>query len=160
MDGILTAHSGFPVNVYIPFDNANTGGGTLGSTERPSLVGNFYPSGFHQSLSQWFDTSAVGVIPYTYGNLGRNTLRQGSFTNTDFSIVKKTRVTESQYFELRGEFFNLFNHPNFGSPDGNYSNPHSARSCQPITRASSKSASSTSFEPRGHGRDGVNRIAL
>jgi hypothetical protein len=123
MDGILTAHTGFPVNISVPFDNANTGGGTLGSQERPSLVGALYPSGFHQTLSEWFNTSAVSAIPYTYGSLGRNALRQGNFTNIDFSLAKKTRVTESQYFELRGEFFNLFNHPNFGPPDGNISSP-------------------------------------
>lgn len=121
IDGILSLHSGFPVNLYVPFDNANTGSGTLGSTERPSLVGQLYPSGFKKTLAQWFNTSAVSVIPYTYGNLGRNVLRQDSFKNIDLSFSKQTRITESQHIELRGEFFNLFNHPNFGPPDNNFS---------------------------------------
>lgn len=121
IDGILTLHSGFPFNLYVPYDNANTGSGTLGSTERPSLVGQLFPSGFHQSISEWFNTSAVSVIPYTYGNLGRNVLRQDSVKNLDFSIVKQFSVTEHQNLEFRGEFFNLFNHPNFSAPDGNYS---------------------------------------
>lgn len=123
MDGILSLHSGFPFNIYIPFDNANTGGGTLGSQERPSLVGQLFPAGFQQSVSQWFNTSALTVVPYTYGNLGRNVMRQDSFKNVDFSIAKETYVTERQRIELRGEFFNLFNHPNFNAPDGNYSDP-------------------------------------
>jgi hypothetical protein len=121
IDGILSLHSGFPVNLYLPFDNANTGGGQLGSTERPSLVGELYPSGFHKSLAEWFNTAALAAVPYTYGNLGRNVLRQDSFKNVDFSASKQIRVTESQHLEFRAEFFNLFNHPNFGPPDANFS---------------------------------------
>jgi hypothetical protein len=123
IDGILTLHSGFPFNLYVPYDNANTGGSTLGSTERPSLIGQLNPSGFQRSLSEWFNTSAVTVIPYTYGNLGRNVLRQDSVKNLDFSVAKDFLVTEHQRLEFRAEFFNLFNHPNFGAPDGNYSDP-------------------------------------
>lgn len=121
IDGILSLHSGFPFNLYVPFDNANTGGGTLGSEERPSLIGQLYPSGFQKSLSKWFNTSAVTVIPFTYGNIGRNVLRQDSVKNVDFSIAKEFRVSEHQHIEFRGEFFNLFNHPNFAAPDGNFS---------------------------------------
>lgn len=123
IDGILSLHTGFPFNLYVPYDNANTGSGTLGSTERPSLVGQLHPSGFKPSLSAWFNTSAVAAIPYTYGNLGRNVLRQDGLKNIDFSISKETRIRENQRIEFRSEFFNLFNHPNFGPPDGNISDP-------------------------------------
>ena len=121
IDGILSLHTGFPFNLYVPYDNANTGSGTLGSTERPSLVGQLSPSGFEQSLSEWFNTAAVAAIPYTYGNLGRNVLRQDGLKNIDFSISKETRILENQRIEFRAESFNLFNHPNFGPPDGNIS---------------------------------------
>jgi hypothetical protein len=121
VDGILSLHSGFPFNLYVPYDNANTGSGTLGSQERPSLVGQLYPSGFQQSITQWFNTSAIAAIPYTYGNLGRNAVRQDAFSNIDFSIAKETRVRENQHIDFRAEFFNLFNHPNFGAADGNIS---------------------------------------
>jgi hypothetical protein len=123
MNGILTLHSGFPVNLYIPYDNANTGSGINGSTERPSLSGDLYPSGFKKSLGEWFNTSALTVIPLTYGNLGRNVLRGDGVQNVDFSLSKQIPITEKQRFELRGEVFDLFNHPNFGAPVGNYSDP-------------------------------------
>jgi hypothetical protein len=123
IDGILSLHTGFPFNLYVPYDNANTGSGTLGSEERPSLVGQLYPSGFQSSLSEWFNTSAVAAIPYTYGNLGRNVLRQNGLKNVDFSISKDLVIRETQRIEFRTEFFNLFNHPNFGPPDGNISDP-------------------------------------
>ena len=60
------------------------------------------------------------------GTLGRNTERTPGIENFDFNILKRTRISESTYIEFRTEFFNLFNHPQFGigsvspfSPPGN-----------------------------------------
>ena len=33
--------------------------------------------------------------------------------------MKKTKVTETTYFEIRAEFFNLFNRGRFGVPNAN-----------------------------------------
>jgi hypothetical protein len=38
------------------------------------------------------------------------------FSNTDFSIIKDTRLTERVRTQFRAEFFDLFNHANFGQP--------------------------------------------
>jgi hypothetical protein len=38
------------------------------------------------------------------------------FEELDFSLFKNFRTTERTHLEFRGEFFNLFNHPNFGDP--------------------------------------------
>ena len=56
----------------------------------------------------------------TYGSL-----RATPFLTEDLSIMKKTRVTETTYFEIRFEFFNLFNRGRYGLPnlnldDGNF----------------------------------------
>jgi len=45
----------------------------------------------------------------TYGGL-----RAQPFFTEDFSLMKKTKVTETTYFEIRAEFFNLFNRGRFG----------------------------------------------
>lgn len=119
--GILTLHSGFPFNIMVPFDNANTGSGTVGSVERPSLVGSLFPAGFQQSVQHWFNTSAVAAIPFTYGNLGRNVVRQDGVQNLDFGLFKYTKLTEHKSLEFRSEFFNLFNTPFFAPPDNNIS---------------------------------------
>jgi hypothetical protein len=37
----------------------------------------------------------------------------------DFSITKNTRLTERLNLQLRAEFFNIFNHPNFALPAHN-----------------------------------------
>lgn len=36
--------------------------------------------------------------------------------NTDFSITKDTKITERFDLQFRSEFFDVFNHPNFGDP--------------------------------------------
>jgi len=51
--------------------------------------------------------------PGTFGTMGRNTFRDFGFRNVDFSAVKNFRFGERVRMQIRGEFFNLFNHPNF-----------------------------------------------
>jgi len=48
-----------------------------------------------------------------YANGGRNTLRLIGINNFDMSIVKRFSISETKKFELRGEFFNAVNHPQF-----------------------------------------------
>ena len=51
-----------------------------------------------------------------FGNLGRNSLRGPSFKEFNFSVFKNTPITERVKLQIRAEFFNLFNHPNFANP--------------------------------------------
>jgi len=60
-----------------------------------------------------FTPNAVG----TFGNSGRNILRDPGFFGTDFGVVKDTRITERARVQFRAEFFNLFNNVNFSRPD-------------------------------------------
>ena len=50
------------------------------------------------------------------GNLGRNTLRTPRLNNFDVNLFKSFTVTERIKLEFRTEFFNFFNHPQFGNP--------------------------------------------
>jgi len=50
------------------------------------------------------------------GSAGRDSLPGPAFVNTDFSIVKNTKITERFNLQFRTEMFDLFNHPNFGNP--------------------------------------------
>jgi hypothetical protein len=58
--------------------------------------------------------------PLTFGNMGRNILRGPGFYNWDMSVTKLVKFNERVKMQLRGEFFNVLNHPNF--------NPSSATS--------------------------------
>ncbi len=51
-----------------------------------------------------------------FGNSGRNIFRGPHYRNWDFSVVKNFRLKERLSMQLRGEFFNVLNHPNFGIP--------------------------------------------
>jgi len=39
------------------------------------------------------------------------------FLNTDFSVVKNTKLSERVNLQFRAEMFDIFNHPNFGNPN-------------------------------------------
>jgi hypothetical protein len=51
-----------------------------------------------------------------YGNSGLGILLGPGQFNWDASLIKTTNFTEKQTLEFRTEFFNLFNHPQFGNP--------------------------------------------
>jgi hypothetical protein len=51
--------------------------------------------------------------PKQRGNAGRNIFRGPAFKNWDFSISKLWNMNERLKFQVRGEVFNLLNHPNF-----------------------------------------------
>ena len=53
---------------------------------------------------------------FHFGNLGRNVIIGPGFANTDFSVIKTTKISESVRFQFRAEIFDLFNHANFGQP--------------------------------------------
>jgi hypothetical protein len=53
------------------------------------------------------------------GYLGEGMFKSPRFFQTDFSIVKKTRISETSDIEFRAEFFNLFNNANFIVPQTN-----------------------------------------
>ena len=101
---------------FLSSDIANIGTVSGRVTEYPNIVGD--PNAIAQrSPQQWFNTAAFAQpAQYTFGNSGRNILRTDSLNNLDFSVYKRWPFLESRHLELRGEFFNLMNHPSFGYP--------------------------------------------
>lgn len=117
---IEKATSGFPIFVI---DSNNTSGANLENTNdesyiRPNQTCN--PVLSHPTLSEWFNVSCFSQpAPGELGNANRTPLSGPDFVNTDFSIVKHFVPREGMRIEFRTEFFNLFNHPQFGAPGGN-----------------------------------------
>jgi hypothetical protein len=69
-------------------------------------------------IRQYFDTSAFGApTPGALGNSARNVGAGPGYVNFEMSLLKDFHVTESKYLQLRGEFFNVLNRPNFGLPN-------------------------------------------
>jgi hypothetical protein len=54
------------------------------------------------------------------GQTSRNTLYGPGYANVDFGLAKKFKIGESSAFQFQANFFNLFNHPNFAIPTGNF----------------------------------------
>ena len=59
----------------------------------------------------------LGTAAPTYNNL-----RTKPFFTEDLSLIKKTRITETTYFEIRAEFFNLLNRSRPSGPESNFDN--------------------------------------
>jgi hypothetical protein len=55
----------------------------------------------------------------TFGNMHRNVFRGPGYSNVDMSLAKTFEITERLSLQLRGEFFNIFNHPNFAGISAN-----------------------------------------
>lgn len=123
--GIVTATSGQPFTVL-------TGGDPLGMLsdspiDFPDRVANCdpYNSNF-KSLSQplYLNQNCFVIAPVTaagpvLGNNGRNRLYGPALVDFDMALVKNfsvPQISDSFKFQLRFEFFNIFNHTNFSVP--------------------------------------------
>jgi len=135
LDGITTFQRGFPVKLAWGGSNEMTADGFGVGTLRPDYVSGCHKSTSGSSLSrvsEWFNTScftqpggtdaATGGPnnEWVFGNEPRvdATIRQQGVVNFDFAVFKRTSITERFNVEFRTEFFNLFNHPQFGPPNG------------------------------------------
>jgi outer membrane receptor protein involved in Fe transport len=129
---IMTVRSGLPVDVsisgsgndpltrqayaYLP----NSGGGSY----RPDRVGN-PQTGIDPKIDRFrfLDVQAYRLpAAQTAGNAARNSAWGPGFLNVDFGVTKRIPLTESKYFDIRWEFFNILNRTNFRNPNGNWVN--------------------------------------
>jgi len=119
LSGIFSAHTGLPYTVLVGFDNSGYGADAFGS-QRPNIVpGQPQILGPREGPDYRLNQAAFSIPPpLTFGDLARNTFRGEGFWNLDSGLFKETQVHESLTLQFRAEFFNLFNHPNFGVPGG------------------------------------------
>lgn len=101
-----------------------------GSNNSFSQAGDWYPNVLRPaqngklSLSQWYDPSAYQTpASGTFGNSHRNSLRSPGIDTANLSMGKTFSIYESLNLQLRADASNIFNHPNFGAPDGNFNDP-------------------------------------
>lgn len=113
------ANAIYQIQKGFPFTIAATDIGSVneGRSERANLVGNPYPSGFHKSIQEWFNTAAfANPAPGDFGNSGRNMLRGPNLDLLNLSLFKNFALYERLRMETRLEAFNAFNHPQFSFP--------------------------------------------
>ena len=119
LNGITTFMSGTPFTVYDSTAISAQGGAPEISgfpSDRPNLVGD--PNAGPHTPDQWVSRSAFQQVTQIgqFGNAGRNIVQGPGVQQWDFSALKTFRFTESKNLQFRAEFFNLFNHANFGLP--------------------------------------------
>jgi len=64
------------------------------------------------------------TIPFQEGNLGRNYLRGFPLQQLDLDFHRDFPLREHLRLRFEGDFFNVFNHPNFASPIGIMTDSH------------------------------------
>jgi hypothetical protein len=139
--GITSAQTGEALNAVMSTDLSNTGSFSY----RPNQVANPYNFSFdtatqaalgcsnpgHQTLDCWYNQAVFLAPPlaqgqqtaHSFGNAKIGGLRGPGLVDFDLVLQKNFKIGESQQIEFRSEFFNLFNHPNFGLPGGGSSSP-------------------------------------
>jgi len=139
ISGTMFWHSGVPFSVLSTPYSANGNGIVQGSGPQFASVVPGVPLYEHHpnpgvtqpGTLQWLNPDAFvsAVDPSTgqcyggdspqncqFGNLGRNSLRGPDFLWSDFYLTKWFSLTEHVKLRFEGQFFNVFNHPNFGLP--------------------------------------------
>jgi Carboxypeptidase regulatory-like domain/TonB dependent receptor-like, beta-barrel len=85
--------------------------------------------------------------PGQQGDLGRNVLRGFGAVHADFAIQRQFQFTERVALRLRGEFFNIFNHPNFGPPINDLTSALFGRSTQTLASSLGSGGPNGGFNP-------------
>jgi hypothetical protein len=139
ISGTAFWHSGVPFSVLSTPYSANGNGIVQGSGPQfasavpgvPLYEHHPIPGVTQAGTRQWLNPDAFvsTVDPSTgqcyggdnpqncqFGNLGRNSLRGPDFVWSDFYLTKWFALTEHVKLRFEGQFFNVFNHPNFGLP--------------------------------------------
>ena len=120
--------SGFPVPLIdsnnqsgVYFDN----GGNSNNWNRPDQVPGCNPYKADHSKYQWINQACfTAPAPGELGDAARVPVVGPDFVNSDFSLIKQfTLPRKDMGLNFRAEFFNLFNHPEYGAPIGDINEP-------------------------------------
>jgi hypothetical protein len=125
LTGITRFATGLPVTITDPTDNSLygvCGNGPGGCVDTPDFTpGKILNNTNPRSGQLYFNKSLF--TPEPFGNLGDSSKRffhGPGINNFDMALLKDFRLSERFRVELRGEFFNIFNHAQFMNPQGNF----------------------------------------
>ena len=125
--GITRYTTGLPVTINEQDDNSLLGTFCTGPTCSVVDTPNYTPGPLHftnpRSGQPYFNTAlfsleALGQL----GNSNRRFFHGPGIANWDLGVMKDVLLTESKKLEFRAEFYNIFNHAQFNSPQGDIIN--------------------------------------
>src|SRR6516162_1364469 len=106
------------------------------------LFGSQYPGG------KIFNSAAFSEPPAgQQGDFGRNVLRGFGATQADVAFQRQFPLTERLNLRFRAEFFNIFNHPNFGPPNNSLTDPLFGQSTQTLASSLGSGGANGGFSP-------------
>jgi hypothetical protein len=113
--------SGFPVPLIDSTNQSGSffqNGGNGNNWNRPNQVAGCSTYSADHSKLQWINATCFVAPPIgQLGNASRVPVVGPDFVNTDFSVIKQFVLPRKEMgLNFRAEFFNLFNHPQFGMP--------------------------------------------
>ena len=101
-----------------PWDPAGIHVGLGTSSTRPDQIA---PVHMTKTVNAWFTPGSFAQAINHFGTEGAGSLLGPGYNNWDLAAIKNTRIVERLNFQLRGEFFNAFNHESFSNVDNNLS---------------------------------------
>jgi hypothetical protein len=133
LQGITRLSTGFPIQMQQSGEDISLAGSS--STDMPNLVGpvvkvdprkvnpncpSFIPGVPGTGAGCYFlpQAFAHNTTLGTFGTANRRFFHGPGINNFDIGVTKRVPITEAKAFEIRGEFFNIFNHAQFMNPSG------------------------------------------
>jgi hypothetical protein len=117
LHSLFTFSTGQPINILAGTNVSGTGE----NQDRVDIVGNPFanvPVLTGTTAKQYFNPAAFAKpAAGTFGDIGRDAYYGPGFGSVDFSVFKKTPITERISTEFRVEIFNLFNRTNWANPN-------------------------------------------
>ncbi|MBA3712538.1 MAG: TonB-dependent receptor [Pyrinomonadaceae bacterium] len=146
VDNIFTARTAPPVTIE-----------SSCCSSRPDLVpgvplylsGDEFPGGRAINPAAFSDppVDASGFRALRQGTVGRNTVRGFGAWQLDLSLRRQFSLTERFKLQFRSDFFNVFNHPNFGQPANNLTFSTFGRAQSMLGRSLGQGGGSGGFNP-------------
>jgi len=113
----LSGVTEFQVGLPMAVTQSNGLGGFTG-TQRPNQIGAAALPRDERTITEWFNTDAFTAAPaYIAGTAPRFPLYGPGINNWDVSLMRNVPIRERMRLQLRGEFYNAMNHPNFKNPN-------------------------------------------
>jgi len=118
---IEKALSGFPVPLIDSNNQSGVyfqNGGNGNNWNRPNQISGCNLYNASHANRQWINTACFAApAPGELGDASRVPVVGPDFVNTDFSVIKHFALPRRDTgLDFRAEFFNLFNHPQYGMP--------------------------------------------
>ena len=117
VSGITQFLSGQSFNATQPLDPWDPNGENVGLGTSGTRPDQLAPVHLVKSVGQWFSTDSFAPAVNHFGSEHSGNILGPGYNNWDLAAIKNTKIVERLSLQLRGEFFNAFNHESFSSVD-------------------------------------------